>query len=74
MFIEVYLKKICLMKKKKELRQKNLKLIVNSKVNIAPSCLFWKRNSLINKNLINKKKLVFIMVEVFYIQILLKIL
>jgi len=41
--------------KKKELRQKNLKLIVNSKVNIAPSCLFWKRNSLINKNLINKK-------------------
>jgi len=41
--------------KKRELRQKSYKLLLNPKVSISPFCLFWKRNSLINKNLINKK-------------------
>jgi len=40
---------------KKELRQSCYKLLINPKMVIEPSCLFWKRSSLINENLLNKK-------------------
>lgn len=48
-------KKNMLNTKKVELREKIHRLMISTKVRLEPSCLFWKRNSLINENLINKK-------------------
>jgi len=48
-------KKSILRREKSKIHSKMLKFFVDKKAKVFPSSILWKRNSLINKNLINKK-------------------
>jgi len=48
-------KKSILKREKSRIHSKMLKFFVDKKAKIFPSSILWKRNSIINKNLLNKK-------------------
>jgi len=48
-------KKSMLRREKSKIHSKMSKFFVDKKAKIMPSSVFWKRNSLINKNILNRK-------------------
>jgi len=48
-------KKSMLRREKSRIHSKMSKLFVDKKAKVIPSSILWKRNSLINKNILNKK-------------------
>jgi len=48
-------KKSMLRREKSKIHSKMSKLFVDKKAKVIPSSILWKRNSLINKNILNKK-------------------